>query len=45
MNSTNTLFEHEPMVNITKREYEQLLEYKAICKDIYAKFGGDLNEH
>ena len=42
---TNTIFESEPMVHIPKREYEKLLEYKAICKDIYAKFGGEINEH
>ena len=43
--SSNTIFEHEPMVQITQREYEKLLEYKAICKDIYKQFGGDSSEH
>ena len=42
--SSNTIFEHEPMVQITQREYEKLLEYKAICKDIYKQFGDDLDE-
>ena len=44
MPSPNTLFKSEPMVRITQREYEQLLEYKAICQDIYKQFGGDLDE-
>ena len=30
-----------PTVRITQEEYEQLLEYKAICQDILVKFGGD----
>ena len=42
---TNTIFESEPTVRITQREYEKLLEYKQICRDIYRQFGGDLNEH
>ena len=42
--TTNTIFEHEPTVRITRREYEKLLEYKAICRDIYAQFGGELSE-
>ena len=40
--TSNTIFESEPTVRITKREYEKLLEYKAICRDIFDKFGGEL---
>ena len=42
MTTKPTIFEHEPTVRITQREYQQLLEYKAICRDIFDKFGGEL---
>ena len=45
MSSTNPIFKSEPTVEITQREYETLLEYKQICRDIFDKFGGELNEH
>ena len=38
MNSTNTIFE---TVTIPKKEYEDLLEYKAICKEVLALHRGD----
>ena len=41
MNSTNSIFETDATVVISEREYRKLLEYKAICQEIYAHFGGD----
>ena len=32
---------NEPRVNISKREYERLLEYEKICKDLFTLFRGD----
>ena len=40
MNSTNPIFNET--VTISKKEYDDLLEYKAICKDILNRFGGAL---
>ena len=43
MTTKPTIFESEPTVRITKREYEKLLEYKQICRDIFVQFGGELD--
>ena len=43
--SSNTIFEHEPMVTIPQREYEELLEYRKIGKKILAISEGDSSEH
>ena len=32
---------NEPRVNISKSEYERLLEYEKICKDLFTLFRGD----
>ena len=39
-----TTFKDESTVRISRSEYLKLLEYKAICQDIYAQFKGDNNE-
>ena len=39
--SSNTIFSEEPRVNIPRSEYEELLEYKKICKDLFHLFRGD----
>ena len=43
MNSTQTIFNKDyGTVTISPEEYNRLLEYKAICKDIYSMYkGGD----
>ena len=45
MNSTNNFSyfnnSNNDTVSISVAEYKKLLEYKAICKEIYAKYGGD----
>ena len=38
---SNTIFEEEPRVNISRSEYERLLEYERICKDMLILFRGD----
>jgi len=38
--TTNPIFNET--VTISKKEYDDLLEYKAICKELYSKFGGEL---
>ncbi len=42
MNSTKPTFFNET-VTISKKEYDDLLEYKAICKDILNRFRGDID--
>ena len=39
--SSNTIFENEARVNIPRSEYEELLEYKKICKDLFHLFRGE----
>ena len=39
--SSNTIFENEPRVNISKSEYDRLREYEKICKDLFVLFRGD----
>lgn len=39
--SSNTTFLDEPRVNIPRSEYEELLEYKKICRDMFELFRGD----
>ena len=34
MTSTTPIFTEEPRVNIPRSEYERLLEYEKICKDL-----------
>ena len=40
MSSTEPIFE-DVRVNIPRREYEELLEYKKICKDLFELFRGE----
>ena len=42
MNQPQPIFnEDEAFVRISQAEYLKLLEYKAICQDIYKQFLGD----
>lgn len=43
MSSTKPIFE-DVRVNISRSEYERLLEYEKICKDLFELFRGDSNE-
>ena len=40
MSSTEPIFE-DVRVNIPRSEYERLLEYEKICKDLFELFRGD----
>ena len=40
MSSTNSIFD-EARVNIPRSEYEELLEYKKICRDLFHLFRGE----
>ena len=40
MNSTQPI-SNETRVNIPRSEYEELLEYKKICKDLFHLFRGE----
>ena len=40
MTSKTTIFD-EPRVNIPRSEYEKLLEYEKICKDLFHLFRGE----
>ena len=39
--SSQSTFSNEARVNISKSEYERLLEYEKICKDLFTLFRGD----
>ena len=39
--SSNPTISNEARVNISKSEYERLLEYEKICKDLFTLFRGD----
>ena len=40
MNNSNPI-SNETRVNISRSEYERLLEYEKICKDLFVLFRGD----
>ena len=44
MSSTEPTIFNDVRVNISRSEYEELLEYKKICRDLFELFRGDGNE-